>query len=212
VSIKLIIFDFDGTICDSLEAKKIAFENLYKPYGKEIVKRVSNHHTQNLGISREEKLRFIQKEILSQDHSEVRIKELSKNFSKLVKQHVIDAPFIKGALDFLKKNSRNYELHISSATPQEELLDILKAKNLSSYFLSINGSPRKKFEHIKTILHKNRIIKRNEVVFIGDSMQDQLAAKKAEVNFIGIGSSNVFSSEEKRIDDFRALESTLKEF
>ena len=61
-------------------------------------------------------------------------------------------------------------------------------------------------------MNKNRIIKRNEVVFIGDSMQDQLAAKKAEVNFIGIGSSNVFSSEEKRIDDFRALESTLKEF
>ena len=54
-NIKSIIFDFDGVILDSLEAKSEAFEELYADYGTSIVKKVRKYHLSNGGVSRQKK-------------------------------------------------------------------------------------------------------------------------------------------------------------
>ena len=54
----LIVFDLDGVILESLEAKTDAFSELYNEYGENIVSKVRNYHLQNGGVSRFKKLNF----------------------------------------------------------------------------------------------------------------------------------------------------------
>ena len=58
--IKAIIFDFDGTICDSLQVKAEAFGEVYSEYGEDISLKVIDHHNNNLGVPREIKFKYFQ--------------------------------------------------------------------------------------------------------------------------------------------------------
>ena len=53
---KYIFWDFDGVIKESVEVKSDAFENLFKSFGDEVAKKVRNHHEENGGVSRFDKL------------------------------------------------------------------------------------------------------------------------------------------------------------
>ena len=55
--LKGIIFDFDGVIAESVQVKTDAFAALYAVNGKDIVKKVINHHEANGGMSRFEKIK-----------------------------------------------------------------------------------------------------------------------------------------------------------
>ena len=63
-NIKGVIFDFDGVIVQSLEAKSEAFRMLYNEYGNDIAKKVVKHHQKNGGISRYEKFKHYHKKYL----------------------------------------------------------------------------------------------------------------------------------------------------
>ena len=43
-----IIFDFDGVVINSLDAKNEAFVNLFKKYGKKFCKEVEKLHNKNI--------------------------------------------------------------------------------------------------------------------------------------------------------------------
>ena len=49
---EILIFDFDGVICDSVNIKTQAFIELYKNYGSKIQEQVREYHLINSGISR----------------------------------------------------------------------------------------------------------------------------------------------------------------
>ena len=110
---------------------------------------------------------------------------MAKKFSNLVYKKIIKTKFIKGANIFIRNNYNNYDLHISSATPEAELLKICKKRKIKNYFKSINGSPKTKKQHIKNIKQKYKL-KANEIVYIGDSYSDFKAASDSNVNFISI--------------------------
>ena len=80
-------------------------------------------------------------------------------------------------------------MHISSATPLNELIKICRKKKIYSCFKSINGYPQTKKEHIKFIIEKNNLNKK-EIVYIGDSINDLNAAKSFNINFILLGKKN----------------------
>ena len=54
----LIVFDLDGVILESLEAKTDAFSELYNEYGENIVSKVRNYHLQNVVLAVLKKLNF----------------------------------------------------------------------------------------------------------------------------------------------------------
>ena len=62
--IKTIIFDFDGTIVDSVNIKTEGFAELYNEYGNNTVKQVVKYHLLNGGVSRYDKIRYFQENIL----------------------------------------------------------------------------------------------------------------------------------------------------
>jgi HAD superfamily hydrolase (TIGR01549 family) len=181
-----IFFDFDGVIVDSVNIKTEAFAEMFRKYGPEIEAKVVAYHLANGGVSRYEKFRYWYQTLLNRSIDERQIKELSRQFSKLVLKKMIDAPFKEGALETLKViKSQNLPAYIVTGTPNDEIQYIVKAKRLESYFNEIHGSPRKKDEIINDILQRKGYLPKN-CLFIGDSTTDYAAALKTNVYFLGI--------------------------
>lgn len=207
--IKAIIFDYDGVIAESVNVKTEAFAELYKSYGTDIVKKVIDHHKANGGVSRFEKFKIYHKIFLKKDIDQFEIDTLAKKFSNLVLQKVIDSPYVKGVYDFISSNYQNYDFHISTGTPSNEIETILKKKSLRFFFNEVCGSPEKKDLHVKRILKKYNY-NNSEVVFIGDAISDRDAARSNNIFFIGRYTTvKEIKKEKLLIDDFLEIENIL---
>ena len=179
---KTIFWDFDGVIKDSVGVKADAFEKLFLPFGEGVARKVRKHHEENGGVSRVDKLPIYLKwsgEELTDD----KIHEYEKKFSLLVKQKVIDSAWIKGVLEFLKKNHNKKKFFIITATPQKEIEFIVDQLRISHYFKKIVGSPTRKSEAIKMIL-QSYSIPYEESMVIGDSISDYQAAVENKIYFL----------------------------
>ena len=209
--IKAIILDFDGVIAESVHVKTEAFAEMYCSYGEDIVKKVVAHHLRNGGVSRFEKFSTYHSIFLGVDLNEKQIKELSACFSDLVMEKVIKAPYVPGAIEFIKNNYIKYDLYISSGTPENEMKEVAKRRNISSYFRDIYGSPEKKTEHVRKIINKHKYSS-SEVVFIGDAMSDVQAAKENSIRFIARvdGDESPLKDEKNNIPDLISIEEKLK--
>lgn len=177
-----IFIDFDGVIKESVEVKSEAFEKLFLPFGKEISKKVRNHHELNGGMSRFEKLPIYFSFAGLQVNQNL-ISDYSKKFSNLVITKVIDSNWVPGVKEFLKNNFEKINFFLITATPQKEIEEITKNLKIKRYFKSIIGSPTKKLNAIKDILY-NYELNPNESLMIGDSENDYLAAVDNMVPFI----------------------------
>tara|TARA_B100000315_G_scaffold238421_1_gene256196 strand:- start:516 stop:1178 length:663 start_codon:yes stop_codon:yes gene_type:complete len=210
--IKAIIFDFDGVITESVGVKADGFAMLYEPYGNEIVKRVIDHHYANGGVSRYTKFLFYHREFLGSDLNDDELEDLGGKFSEFVVDRIIKAPFVKGALEFLKSNHKKYNLFISTATPGDEIELITKSKGIDGFFKAVFGSPHNKLIHIEKIMKINHYTNDN-IVFVGDNLQDKEAAYKKKLVFIArMNSDNCTLENEKyKIKDLRQLDVVLKE-
>tara|TARA_B100001175_G_C19505874_1_gene640835 strand:- start:2467 stop:3087 length:621 start_codon:yes stop_codon:yes gene_type:complete len=184
---ELLIFDFDGVICDSVNIKTQAFIELYKNYGSKIQDQVREYHLLNSGISRFEKFKYFQSVLLEQKFVEKDINILAKKFSNLVKEKVINSPYINGALEFLTKNSSKRQF-VCTGTPQLEIVEIAKKRGIINLFENLYGSPKSKIEIIHDILRQTNVEK-NNCVFFGDAMTDYNASFKCNIPFIGIRNS-----------------------
>lgn len=181
--IKAIIFDFDGVIAESVNVKTEAFAEIYKPYGDDVVRKVVEHHLANGGVSRFEKFKIYHNNYLGKSISDDEIQKLAKEFSNLVLTKVVESPYVKGAYEFISGNYKKYDLFISSGTPQNEIREIAKRRNIAKYFKGIFGSPLLKSKHTQKIMKENDYLN-NEVVFVGDAPSDRKAALNNDIFFI----------------------------
>lgn len=181
--IKAIIFDFDGVLVESVDIKTKAFAKLFEYEENVIIKEIVDYHLKNTGVSRFDKFRYIYKEILKKPLTDVDFQNLCNRFSLLVVDEVVDAPFVKGAKEFLENYSSIYDCYVASATPQEEMEKIVKRRQMSRYFKGIYGAPKKKADVVRTILFTYDL-KPDNVIYIGDAISDYEAAKENNVAFI----------------------------
>lgn len=181
--LKAIIFDFDGVICESVDAKVEAFRRLFESYPRELPQ-ILEYHVRNGGISRYEKFKVIYRDFLKKELSEAESKRLGQQFADFCYQMVIEAPLVKGVQEFLDKHHTTIHLFIASGTPHEEMVSIVKAKKLEKYFKTVYGSPASKHDIIRNILRDHRLVS-SDVIFLGDSINDYEGAKLAGVKFLG---------------------------
>ena len=179
---KTVFWDFDGVIKDSVESKSDAFEKLFLPFGTGISKKVRSHHEDNGGMSRFDKLPLYLK-WAGLEPSQKLIKEYAENFSILVKQTVIDSEWVRGVLIYLQKNCKKQQFFLVTATPQEEIEEILNELKITEYFSEVIGSPTPKNEAIKILLDRYDI-EYGQAVMIGDSISDYMAATENQVKFV----------------------------
>jgi len=181
--IKAIIFDFDGVIVESMDIKAKAFAYLFRDY-PEHVEDIVSFHMKHGGMPRFEKFEKIYSEILKIHLSEDRKKNLADEFSQFVFQEVVKCPYVEGAIEFLRANKGKYLFFIVSGTPEDELKSIVNERKLDQYFTEILGSPIKKNVHNSNLMNKYKL-KPEEVMFVGDSIDDWEGVKDIGIKFIG---------------------------
>jgi len=186
-SANFLVFDFDGVLADSVEVKTSAFAALYKSYGDIVEQKVIKHHRENGGMSRFDKFKYYHNEFLGEEISEYEISELSNSFSKLVVDNVVSSPEISGAGHFLEKYcTKDKRCFVNSATPTNEVSEIVTRRGLSRYFEAVYGSPSNKTENLLKIIDTYKLdVKKG--LFFGDAVSDFNAAVNVQINFIGIG-------------------------
>lgn len=201
---EIIIYDFDGVICDSVNIKTEAFVELYQSYGKGVQQAVKEYHLAHGGISRYEKFRYFQSVLLGESVNQQQIDALADQFSLLVKQKVIASNYLPGVIDFLKANKGKKQF-ICTGTPQNEIEVIVEKKELKALFEEVYGSPKTKTEIIQIILEKYSASP-NDCIFFGDAMTDYDAAKVCSIPFIGIINEDTeFPEETILINDFTTI-------
>ena len=199
-----ILFDFDGVLAECMNVKTEAFAQLYEPYGEDVVKKVVKHHVENGGISRYVKIKHYHEKYLNQPINEEQVEEIAQKFSDLVVEKVIKSDWVKGAKEFLDKYYKKIDMYVISGTPEGELREIVKERNMEKYFKAVYGSPITKPEHARKIISKMDYDP-EKVLYIGDSLSDYKNAMEAEIPFLGRllpGEERIFPEEVTAINDF----------
>lgn len=178
------MFDFDGVLVESVNVKTRAFAKIFHAEGTEIVRKVTDYHLENGGVSRVKKFKHYYGEFLKRSLSEEELEALCETFSRLVTEEVINSPYVKGAKEFLDEYYCKLDFYVASGTPEGELREIVRCREMDMYFKGIYGSPAQKGDIARMILRQNGY-NTNEVIFIGDSITDLEGAQDSGVRFIG---------------------------
>lgn len=178
----VLFWDFDGVIKDSVVVKSKGYEKLFLPYGKEVVDRVNEHHENNGGISRYKKIPLYLG-WAGEPAGPEQVQSFCEQFSKLVQQAVIHSPWIPGVKEYLKDNCLQQSFILITATPQEEIEEILNALNIAGFFREVHGAPKTKAAVINDVL-KRLHFPSEQALVIGDSGTDLEAAEKNKVAFL----------------------------
>jgi phosphoglycolate phosphatase-like HAD superfamily hydrolase len=203
-----IIFDFDGVIAESGDIKTQAFAALYRPYGPEIVNEVVKYHTQNGGLSRYNKFRYFQQQLLNRPPLTPEEEHvLDRRFSELVVEAVIAADAVPGANELIRQQYSRIPLFVASGTPETELRIIVERRDLNRYFKQVRGAPKLKETLIAEIL-TDHALNPEYVLMIGDAMADYAGAQANGTAFLGRvrpGDINPFPPGTSVVADFNAL-------
>lgn len=186
MTIKNIIFDFDGVILDSIPVKTNAFRELFSSHPKDLVELFIEYHLQNGGFSRYKKIQYFYEYLLNAEISEKEILCYAHLYSSSTKEILANKKYlICDTIDFIKKNYETYNMHIASGADEQDLLYICRNLSIDSYFLTINGSPATKAEIIHDLLKSYRY-NTDETCLIGDSINDLKAAEYNGIHFLDI--------------------------
>jgi HAD superfamily hydrolase (TIGR01509 family) len=176
---KVIIFDFDGTLADTIDillsiTNRLSAEFGFKSATKEELAQLSNLNSwqilQYSGISIF-KFPLLIRRLKAELHSEV--------------PHIQLFPGIKEVLLELKK--RGFQLGIITSNSRENVLAALEKNGLQDTFTFIySGSTFGKHKVINKWLRIENI-NPEKVVYVGDEIRDIDAAKKTGIKVIAVG-------------------------
>ncbi|PIQ85239.1 MAG: hypothetical protein COV74_09790 [Candidatus Omnitrophica bacterium CG11_big_fil_rev_8_21_14_0_20_45_26] len=208
VKYKLIALDFDGVIVESVLIKDRAFQDLFGRFPAHLDE-IMAYHRSHHAVIRFEKFRHIFNHILKKPYTDDIEKELADRFHKDIIHQMLACPFVKGAEAFLEFFSQQVPLYLISISPADELNDILKQRKLNAYFKEVYAVPWKKKDALLDIQRKEQVSS-GEIIFIGDSPEDQKAASEAGVDFLARQSQNQMPNETSPLfDDLEAAHSWL---
>jgi len=219
---KIFIFDWDGTIFDSMDIKvKNFIETLTKLTGSGINDHVFRSRVKFLyekysGLPRKTLFENILREANIKGNI-IKYSKFNRDFSRLNKTNLLKAEVFKDAKSFLNllvKNKR--DIFISSSMPQEELIFFTSRKLSEDLRQNIKGilgtennfsKGNRHFEFIEN----NTGYKRDKFLFIGDDLYDYKLSRNSEVDFILINRklkkcsiSNIFE-----INSFNEMEGLI---
>jgi len=181
--IKFIIFDFDGTIADTLPfsfqkflemAKLLQIDNLSD---KQIINEIRNKSYQ---------------ELLKDNFKRSWLKipfiiNVIKNMQVELEKEIENIKFFPGIKKFLYDlKKEGYKLAIISSNRKENINKFIKFNKINVFdFVHGKTDLFGKSDYLKKFL-KDFSLKKSEVVYIGDEIRDVEACKKAGIKIIGV--------------------------
>jgi len=176
--IKVIVFDWDGVIVDSMPWIYKAMQEVLFSYGiKKSIDEISNDFFQ----PRDEYYNSYGINITDKE-------ELDRRHKEAIKKYKIYDPLfpeVREVLHFLKNN--NFQLGIGSSTGNGEIIRQLKVFELENIFENklILGGEENKVEKLQNFI-KILNVPLNEILYIGDISSDIIAAQTVGVKSAGI--------------------------
>jgi phosphoglycolate phosphatase len=186
MAIKVIVFDFDGTLIDSNQLKYDAYFELFPEdeWRAQMVREV-------LSEMFEESRFVILEEILRRldDNGGMDLKqkssELADRYNNIVLAGAKACPEKPGAHKLLQVFAKTYRLYVSSTTPESALVEIIHFRKWGQYFQGIFGYPREKSKTLQKIIEREKV-KSSEVLIVGDGESDRKSAVDNGCPFIHV--------------------------
>ncbi|KLK87745.1 haloacid dehalogenase [Methanoculleus sediminis] len=178
-----LILDFDGVVVESLPLKTAAFRKIFSFAPPKHLDEIIAFHLENGGMSRYDKFRHIYANILHEELTREQEGRLADEYVGLIFESMLTVPCVRGAEVLLRDCSRRLPLYIVSATPEGEMQEIARRRDLTKYFVRIYGSPKTKAECIREILEETGAAP-DEALFVGDAPNDWDAARATGVRFV----------------------------
>ncbi|TGL45821.1 HAD family hydrolase [Leptospira perdikensis] len=204
---KIIFWDFDGVIKDSVRVKLTAYKSLFPDANQEILQKIENHHLENGGMSRFKKIPlYLDWNSLPCDQNTIEVYQ--SRFAESVIQAVIDSAWIEGVELILRSKKENQLFVIVTGTPQEEIDVILKRLDIIDLFDRVYGAPTEKDRAIQLTLSDWKTLPQ-DTLLIGDSESDFKAAEISGSNFIFVDNAEESGFSKKytgiRIRNFKGM-------
>ena len=184
--IKAVIFDLDGTLVDSVNYHAEAWVKAFKEYGYDF-----SHETlsQQIGKGSE----FIVGELLSSEEAEKLHSDIAQYRKKYYQDNLLEKvqPFPKVKELFEAIKADNIKIVLASSARKETIehyKQLLKIEDLIEGATSTDEVEKSKPEPdiFRTALDKLDGISADEVIVVGDSPYDAIAAKKIDITTIGL--------------------------
>ena len=200
-ALRVIAFDFDGVILESVDIKTQAFMALYAAYPDKLPA-IREYHLSNAGISRYVKFEYIQTKILGLPYTDKDREQQSAEFARLTHEQILRCPEVPGAARLVQGLEGRVLRIVVSGTPQDELRKIVADRGMTGWFEEIWGTPRTKPEILRDILGTHAP-EAGSVLMVGDGMSDYQAAQEVGVRFLAREKDSVFA--EVAVDRVRDL-------
>lgn len=191
--IKVIFWDFDGVLMDSNLVRESGFKWVLRSYNESEVEALIAFHRLNGGLSRYVKFRYFYEVIRNEVCDSSMLQWCYDEFSKYMALNLFDKGLlIKETLSFVESNLDKYDMHIVSGSDDVELKLLCQFLEIHPFFISINGSPIEKEEHVRLLIDGYNY-KKMECLLIGDSINDREAAIVNNISFMSYNNKNLHS-------------------
>jgi HAD superfamily hydrolase (TIGR01549 family) len=179
MSKKIIIFDFDGTLADTLDAlviisNRLALEFGYPPTTPEQLPKLRN---------------LSSREILRQSGvSLFKIPFFLKKIREYLHQEILNLKTIAGIQEALVQlKHEGYSLGILTSNSEENVKLFLKKHGLQDLFTFIYSETSlfSKDKSIRKLMKKNNLTS-EEIIYVGDETRDIEASKKIHIKVIAV--------------------------
>ncbi len=184
--IRVVVFDFDGTLVDSNAIKHRCFDEVVAdlPGGSDALAMA-----RKVGGDRYRVFQHVASR-LDPDKGPTEAlalgQRLAADYTRRCLQAIAAAPERHGAYTALRQLLRGgMKVWVNSSTPQRDMPALLRARGIGPFIHGALGAPRSKLHNLRTILAAERTSPRQAVV-VGDGPDDQDAARRAGTWFVAV--------------------------
>ena len=195
LKVEVLILDFDGVVVESNGVKTEAFGEVFDRFPEHRDEMMAFHDS-HAYLPRRAKFEHLVRDLMGRPDDNELIEQLAADFSRRVVDRVVSCEMVPGADELLAEFSPRLPTYLASVTPELELLEILRRRNLSTHFRGVFGCPpTPKADAVRSVLQEHGADPRH-VLLVGDSAGDLAAARETGVGFLGRDSGLPFGDRE----------------
>jgi phosphoglycolate phosphatase len=188
MSIKVVVFDFDGTLVESNQIKYDAYYRILPSADewKQVINRVvarifeKSRYTIIEEILREKGCGLQSDEALAAE-----VYRLGQKYGEKVFYEVKRCPARPSAENLLRELHKVCRLYLSSISPEKQLRELVAHRGWTGYFEDVFGFPREKSDTLNMILDKEDI-RPADLLVVGDGESDKVSARKMGCRFFEV--------------------------